>query len=78
MSSVRILGFSELPHEGNQILFFLRIQLQLQHKIKKLHRIFECQAAAIVHIWRAILDSTKREGLDWAIPWLVRQETIQV
>ena len=59
-------------------LFSSLRQLELKHEVEELDRVFERQAAAVVHVRRAVLDAAQRERLDRPIARLIAREPLQV
>src|SRR6266850_6613368 len=69
---------SELAEERHQIRFLLLGQLQPQDQVEELDGVLQRQAAAVVHVRRAVLDPAQREALDRAVARLVLQEALHV
>src|SRR5580693_610086 len=68
----------QLPHEVNQVGFFLGSEFEFQNQVEELHRVFQCQKPAVVEIRRAVLYTPQRERLNRSISCFVFQEAFEV
>src|SRR4051812_21156077 len=60
-AAIIVLALLERSHEGSEVLLFLTAEPELEDQIEELDGIFERQAAAVVQVRRAVLDTAKRE-----------------
>src|SRR5678810_1368699 len=65
---------SQLPHERNQILLFLRRQFDLENQVEEFDGIFERQQSAVVQIRWTFLDAAQCKRLDRTVARLVLEE----
>ena len=57
----------QAPQEGDEVAFFLLVELQREHQVEELHRVVQRQQPAVVVVGRRIFDAAERERLDRAV-----------
>jgi hypothetical protein len=67
-----------LSHERDQILLFLRHQLQLQDNIEELYRVFQRKTAPVMQMGRALLYAAQGECLNGAVSGFALQKWLQM
>ena len=54
----------EAEQVGDEILLLLFRELELEDDVEELDGVVQCRAAAVVEVWRAVIDAAQREGFD--------------
>src|SRR5436189_6353585 len=58
---------SKRVEEAQEVTLLAAAQVQREHQVEELDAVLEREQAAIVKVWRRVLDAAERRRLDWTL-----------